>query len=243
MSAGGVASSARCLGFVGVSALLVGVLAIGAPACAPEKADAAPPSADPAAPDAAQSDAAVSEPYPNDIVPPHPCRDKSAIDAKKFPYKTARVVANACTTSELDALTTFFRSKTNARQDVSISEWSAEVSASCAQCVFGDGTGASWPPILTKGDQLDNVNHGGCVEVASGNVACGRAYQQAAECRLEVFVTCSSDFEGVSEQRCKGARDTLDAACGSGLAAYKDACVNEAYTFEASIRAQCVTGD
>ncbi|MBX3197128.1 MAG: hypothetical protein KF894_03140 [Labilithrix sp.] len=221
--------------------LLGSVLTIGAPACATVKVIPAPPGADAEpAEGGVPNDTAFPEPEP-EPEPPALCSAENQIDSTKFPYKPPRVVANACTPSELDALVTFFRSMAIPGEDVPVAEWSAEVSVGCAQCVFGDGSGATWPPIVTRGDRIDFVNRGGCIELASGSDVCGRSYQQAEACRVTAYRECSGE-PGVGESRCSYARSERDAVCPS-LAEHESTCASTQFTFEAPIRAQCITGN
>lgn len=181
-----------------------------------------------------------------------PCMEKDAIDATKFPYATAKKQANACTNKELEDLATFFTDKAQNTEDISIGDWKKVVSDTCAKCVFSDGTGAEWSPILVKGDKLDNVNRGGCIEIASGKRSCGQAYQRVAECRLaacvdtcksaEGFTECLQDVEGIFTGPCKGAYDTLQKECGQDLSNYEAACRGNNFTFEGPIRVQCING-
>ena len=181
------------------------------------------------------------------------CMETRSIDMNRVPYARAKKVANACTNKEADDLATFFRNKAQNGQDISIAEWAKSVSDGCASCVFSDGTGSEWSPILTKGDKLDDVNRGGCVEIQSGKEACGRAYQHVAECRLEAcsntcdtadgFTECLQDVQGIFSGPCKGAYDALEQNCGKDtLAGYEAACKGNAFTFEGPVRAQCING-
>lgn len=181
------------------------------------------------------------------------CMETRAIDMNRFPYARAKRVANACSNKEADDLSTYFRNKAQKGEDISIAEWAKSVSDGCAACVFSDGTGSEWTPILTKGDKLDDVNRGGCIEIQSGKEACGRAYQHVAECRLEAcsntcdtadgFTECLQDVQGIFSGPCKGAYDELEQNCGKdALAGYEAACKGNAFTFEGPVRAQCITG-
>ncbi|MBX3263197.1 MAG: hypothetical protein KIS78_10050 [Labilithrix sp.] len=187
---------------------------------------------------------------PNDT---QSCMETRAIDMTRFPYARAKRAANACTTQELDEISAFFRTKAQNAQDIVISDWAKSVSEGCAACVFSDGTGAEWTPILTKGDKLDDVNRGGCIEIASGKEACGRSYQHVAECRLEAcsntcdtaegFTACLQDVQGIFSGPCKGAYDALERDCGTNeLPTYEAACKGTAFTFEGPIRVQCING-
>lgn len=180
------------------------------------------------------------------------CMEKKSIDATKFPYAKARQQPNACTTKELDELSGYFTDRARQQQDIAISDWAKVVSDGCAKCVFSDGTGADWTPILTKGDKLDNVNRGGCIEIASGKQACGQAYQRVAECRLAAcsetcdapdgFTDCLADVEGIFTGPCKTAYATLERECGDDLAKYESQCKGTAYTFEGPVKVQCIGG-
>jgi len=180
------------------------------------------------------------------------CMEKDSIDATKFPYATAKKAPNACTNKELQDLATFFTDKAQNTEDISIREWSDSVSDGCAKCVFSESTGAEWSPILVKGDKLENVNRGGCIEIASSKRSCGEAYQRVAECRLaacvdtcktaEGFTECLNDVEGIFLGPCKGAYDTLQKECGDKLPDYEAACRGTNFTFEGPVRVQCING-
>lgn len=181
------------------------------------------------------------------------CMETRSIDMTRSPYARAKKVANACTNKEADDLGTYFRNKAQNGEDISIAEWAKTVSDGCAACVFSDGKGAEWTPILTKDGKLDDVNRGGCIEIQSGKEACGRAYQHVAECRLEAcsntcdtpegFTECLRDVQGIFSGPCKAAYDALDKECGAdALAGYEAACKGNAFTFEGPVRAQCITG-
>ncbi len=180
------------------------------------------------------------------------CMEKDAIDETKFPYATAKKAPNACSAKELEDLAKFFTDKAQNTEDISIAEWKGTVSDTCAKCVFSEATGAEWSPILVKGDKLDNVNRGGCIEIASGKRSCGQAYQRVAECRLaacvdtcksaEGFTECLGDVEGIFTGPCKGAYKALQDECGADLEKYEAACRGNSYTFEGPVRVQCVNG-
>ena len=182
------------------------------------------------------------------------CLATDAIDATQFPYSKAKRAAGACTTKELDALSAFFGEKARNGQDVVVSEWSKTVGDSCSKCVFSATTATEWGPVLVKDDKLDNINRGGCIEIASGKEACGRAYQRVAECRLEAcsktcdkaeeFTSCLSDIEKIFLGPCKAAYDTLEKDCGTdNLAKYETACRGASFTFEGPVRVQCIAGN
>jgi hypothetical protein len=181
------------------------------------------------------------------------CLSPNPIDATKFPYGKAVRTPNACTTSELEALSEYFRESTDSEEIVKVSDWAKHVSEGCAKCVFSDGTG-DWTPIITKNDTLGDVNRGGCIEILSGKESCGRAYQQVAQCRLEAcvekceteydFTTCVEEADAlfVDPGPCKTAYEAMENECGTNLGAYEMGCRGLAWTFEGPVRVQCITG-
>lgn len=199
----------------------------------------------------------VDEPGEEVEAPEPTCMAERAIDATKFAYKTAGVTEGACTPEEAKAIADHFTSKTDNGEEVSISDWETVVSDTCASCVFSDGEGETWTPIIAKDDRLDIVNRGGCIEAVSGDEACGRAYQQVNECRLaaclpaseggsgtcltqDEFEECLIDTAAILTGPCKGAHDELRRSCGKDLGSYEDACTGTTYTFEGPIRVMCV---
>jgi len=206
---------------------------------------------DPPLPPAKDGGSEAGPPVPG----PTTCLDPTPINAGLFPYKKARVTPGACTNAELNTLSSYFTTQTDNGVDPSVAQWSAQVSARCAQCVFSDGTGTTWTPIITAGDQLSNVNRGGCLEVKSGKESCGRAYQQATECRVEAclslcqtqseFNQCLSDTDGIFGPGgpCKPILDVMSLECGANFGAYETACQGTNWSFEGSIKAQCINGN
>ncbi|MBX3212279.1 MAG: hypothetical protein KF850_09625 [Labilithrix sp.] len=180
------------------------------------------------------------------------CMETKAIDMTQFPYARAKRAANACTTQELGELSAYFRNTAQQSQDIVISDWAKTVSEGCAACVFSDGRGAEWTPILTKDNKLDDVNRGGCIEIASGKEVCGRAYQHVAECRLEAcantcdtaegFTQCLGKVTEIFSGPCDAAYKALERDCGADLPKYEEACRGTTFTFEGPVRAQCITG-
>ena len=189
---------------------------------------------------------------PTEPEEPESCLSTEPIDATRFPYARAMRSAGACTEDDLKAISTFFKEKTNAGEDVVVSEWSKEVSEKCAKCAFSTIDATEWAPILVKEDRLENVNRGGCIEVLSGSEACGRAYQQVTECRLEAclakcktqdeFTACLQDAQGIFTGPCKASYDVMDKECGNNLGAYENGCRGTEWTFEGPIKVQCITG-
>ncbi|HVJ93137.1 MAG TPA: hypothetical protein VM580_25225 [Labilithrix sp.] len=179
------------------------------------------------------------------------CVARSSIDETQFPYTKAVKAPGACTNNELSALGNYFKENAGS-EDIKASDWAKVVSDKCATCVFSDGTGAEWTPILTKNDKLENVNRGGCIEVVSGKRACGEAYQHVADCRLEAclqtcetqdaFSSCLADTPAIFRGPCKQAYDTLQEECGNELEGYEKACKGATWTFEGPIRAMCIDG-
>lgn len=200
----------------------------------------------------------LPETAPEEDAAPEPtCMAERPIDATKFAYEKAGVTKGACSPEEAKALADYFTKTIDSDEDVKVSEWEKEVSDACARCVFSDGTGDTWTPIITKDDRLYTVNRGGCIEAASGDEACGKAYQQATECRLAAclprsedgfgtcmtqgeFEECLNDGEAILTGPCKEAHLELKQSCGKDLGSYEEACDGTTYTFDGPIRVMCV---
>jgi hypothetical protein len=237
-----------------LSALSGMVSAASTTGCSNEENKAAATADASASPSATQDTKPASKPDAGeDVDQEQSCLATEAIDATRFPYSRAKRSAGACTTKELDAMSAFFGDKARKGEDVVISDWAKTVGDSCAKCVFSEKTASEWGPVLVKDNKLDNVNRGGCIEIASGKEACGKAYQRVAECRLEAcsqscttadeFTSCLSDIEKIFVGPCKGAYDTLEKECGTdGLAKYETACRGASFTFEGPVRVQCIAG-
>lgn len=213
-----------------------------------------PPGADPDA--GADADAGrkkdVEIPDGEDPPPEPVCMTADAIDATQFAYKPAATTPAACTEDEAKALFDYYTQKANAGQSVLISAWANEVSAKCSECVFSDGAGDRWTPILVKDDKLSGLNRGGCVELETESAECGEAYQQVTECRYaacskctsdETYLGCLRDAAGIFGGPCKDAYEKVTTACGSALQSAEQACQGEDWQFEGPIRAQCVAGE
>jgi hypothetical protein len=189
---------------------------------------------------------------PDTVPPPPGCLTTETIDATQFPYKPVAKSPAACTADEASALSEYFAAKVNAGQSVVISDWAKEVSTQCSECVFSDGTGDKWTPIIVKDDKLQALNRGGCIEIMTSSAECGEAYQQVMDCRYAACSKCTSDQEfsecvgdgdTIFSGPCKDAFEKVITACGDELEAAQTACQGENWQFEGPIRAQCVTGD
>lgn len=181
------------------------------------------------------------------------CMTKDTIDATKYPYTTVGATAGACTAKEAADLSAFFKAKVDANVDVKMSEWKASVGASCGTCVFSDGSGSTWTPIITAADDtLDFVNRGGCMEIQSGKEACGAAYQRVTTCALDAclkecttqdeFDACRSDIQAIAKGPCKDAFTAFSTDCGANAGKFEEACGVGDWTFDGPILFQCVKG-
>lgn len=176
------------------------------------------------------------------------CPAASEIDVSEAPYKPANVVAGACTSRELSAMVDYMNKTLQRVGGVPhVSEMSALVSTKCASCAFSDGSGPKWTPMLTKGDEIDVIDRGACIEVVSGNFACGKAYQHVAQCVIDACAGCSADArtECLStskavKQACSVSSRVMLDTCGPDLQKYEDTCLNASYDFEGVVRALCV---
>lgn len=188
---------------------------------------------------------------------PSTCVATEPIDATDFPYKPAGATPGACTTEEASTIKTYFEERANDER-FTVSEWARQVSPGCARCVFSDGSGPTWTPIISKDDDVHTIDRGGCIEVLSGSEACGRAYQQITECSLvaclpkseggratcenqQELLECLYERDAIFEGACRESYDAVVDACGDALEEHEKECEGR-YTFEGPIRVMCVTG-
>lgn len=230
------------------------VVAVSAAGCAPESSNksniSSPPDPTDGGPTEADDAAAEGDGEAPPTQPAAECMVKEPIDTSGYPYKSPRVEKGACTTGELEDLTQYFED--HAREGFAVPAWKAVVSETCADCVFSDGSGPTWTPILTKDDKLDTIDRGGCIEAVSGNEACGRAYQNVNECLVEACYTncqtaeeyfqCIDNTPAVFTGPCKAAFDEMETSCGSDLQEYEKLCESDKFNFQAPIRVMCIDG-
>ena len=244
----------RRFGLVGVMALLP-VFAIASTNACSGKIDGSDSTG--SSIDAATDGRDVLQPFPKKDAGSTPGRQEEGgiaccggcddIDATTFPWKPPMVVPGACAEADLDAFVAFV-AVTDDPQKWKDGTWTTN--ETCRSCVFAPD-GATWSPlILNASGQLSELNVGGCIAVASGSEACGKAYQQWRACVLEACTDCPDDssdgfskcIEAKNKKVCKKAFDDRSTACG-GAKALADAealCAGEKYVFEGSIRAQCI---
>ena len=173
------------------------------------------------------------------------CPTPDAIDQTTFPYKDPIVVAGACTEAELQAFVTFVDNNDDP------AKWKASIAnQACQDCVFAKETTGWAPVVLNASGDPAAFNVGGCIAVASGVPACGRAYQQWRSCYLEACSECpdgdqaafSKCTTAANKGACKGAFDDVVPKCGGNeiVGDAEEACKGEKYIFEGPIRAQCI---
>lgn len=203
--------------------------------------------------DAGVEDAGIEDAGPVDSGPAT-CLDPTPIDQTQFRYQRAVApVKGACAAKELNAFSAYYKAHGN-DDDFTMKAWADSVSNTCSACIFTDETKGpvkAWRSIIIADDELQKVNRGGCVEIVSGSVACGRAYDQFQECTLaactsrcttrEDFSACRQD-PTVLTTACKDAFEAVQKQCGDDIGSYETSCRGTTYTFEGPIRVSCVTG-
>jgi len=176
---------------------------------------------------------------------PKGCPLTVPIDATQFPWKPPSRAPGACTQGDLDAFVSFVTANPDP------AKWKASItSAACQGCVFGRD-GVTWPPIVEndKG-RVTTLNIGGCIAIASGKEACGRAFQQWRDCYYAACNGCPESDPGAfktcvdaaNKGACAVAFDAVNPACGDAQAAYdaQKVCDAPKFAFEGAIRAQCI---
>lgn len=178
---------------------------------------------------------------------PGTCPTTDVIDATTFPWKPPTLAPGSCTEGELAAFVAFVE-KTDDPQKWKDGTWTTN--DACRNCVFAK-EGATWAPlILNASGQLAELNVGGCIAIASGKEACGKAYQQWRACYLEACTDCpdgdsnafSKCVTAANKKACKKAFDDVVPSCGDvdTAANAETACDGEKYVFEGGFRAQCI---
>jgi hypothetical protein len=173
------------------------------------------------------------------------------INEAAFGYATALRAPGACTAEEASKLGAYYGERADSETPAPVDEWRKEVSPQCAECVFSDGSGATWTPLIVENNALAFVNRGGCIEIVSGNESCGRAYQHVTTCRAQACDKCQTSedyFDCIRDAvslyfaagPCESAYEALVEACGNQLGSFEAACDNGEWTFEAPIRVQCI---
>ncbi|MBX3186049.1 MAG: hypothetical protein KF819_03500 [Labilithrix sp.] len=174
------------------------------------------------------------------------CPTTEEIDAKKLPWKPPTIAPGACTDKDLAAFVKFVDSADNN----DYKQWKGSVqNTRCRDCIFGKD-GQTWSPMVenAQGD-LAVLNVGGCVAIATGNEACGKAYQNWVDCRISACSTCpggepravQSCLSKANDGACKAAFTEVGTVCGEDkVADAEKACKGSKYIFEGPIKAQCI---
>lgn len=174
------------------------------------------------------------------------CPTTAAIDTSAYPWKPPEIELGKCTTTDL----TTFVNYLDANSTATYADWKSKsgVSATCAGCLFG-ADGATWHPFVEQNGDLAELNVGGCIQIASGKEACGKAYQNWFDCRFEACADCPDDqntlskcLSAASKGACKAANDNVITQCGQDITNYQDACSGDKFVFEGAIKAQCIAG-
>lgn len=230
-------------GFTGLTGLVFTVAAAGCSSSTTSSAGGddsgttgdAKPKTDASKPDADEGDTGAAT-----------CPTTDAIDTSAYPWKPPEIELGKCTTTDL----TTFVNYLDANSTATYADWKSKsgVSASCAGCLFG-ADGATWHPFVEQNGDLAELNVGGCIQIASGKEACGKAYQNWFDCRFEACADCPDDqntlskcLSAASKGACKAANDNVITQCGQDITNYQDACSGDKFVFEGAIKAQCIAG-
>ncbi len=168
------------------------------------------------------------------------CYDEKPVEGlSEVKYNTAKVVPGACKASVEQTIKTFIDNNQSGTWDDLKAEITAKEGATCSSCVFSKDSDAKWAPIVQADSGGASINIGGCVEMASGKEACGRAVYVWNLCltvvcdKCEEGSTCGQDAQATA---CKEATDAVTAECGNNINSYLKACGN----LFGAIKAQCV---
>ena len=242
----------RIFTLAGVATLMGIAIAASATGCSNDEGAAAP-EVDAGAKDAARDGFVPPPAGDDDDEPVESCISKEPMDAKSIPYAKALRSPGACSSDEVKALVKYF----DEQEEVSVADWAATVSDTCAACVFTATDAEEWGPVLVQDDKLAGVNRGGCIELASKSETCGRAYEQAITCMIEMCLpsaqggssTCSTAQEVnecitnvVSVGACAEVYAAANQECGEDLGDYEKTCgptKEGQHIFEVTIPVHC----
>jgi hypothetical protein len=177
------------------------------------------------------------------------CSGALPVAPSALPWKVPAQLPGSCAQSDLTALVTYVEANPAAKY----ADWKASVAnATCAACIFGLESAATWKPLLEDGaGALTELNVGGCIAIASNNTACGKAYQNWFDCGFEACNDCASgDSAALSKCRtasskagggCKAYFDAVTLACTDQVITDAEtACTSTKYIFEGPVKAQCI---
>jgi hypothetical protein len=172
-----------------------------------------------------------------------------------YPYESPLVKAGACKADVLPFIENYLKTApataTIADFKTALQGYDTSAGKTCAACIFSPPTADSkWAPFVEEPDG-DIINTGGCIEIASGNSGCGKAYFFADLCLQDACGQCTSDADNTAcgtaataaTGDCATYFATLKTACGANLQQYLTTCSqNFTYTIEGPIQAQCIGG-
>jgi hypothetical protein len=186
----------------------------------------------------------------NEEPPVLTCMVAGKLDATTVDYKPARVIPGACTEASIKTIEDLVASKPDGVPFSDVKTALQQQSATCAACVFAEETD-HWAPVVEKSGKVF-MNLGGCIEIVSGNVNCGKAWHQFDTCTNFGCQDCTSDSDLnqcysdiiAAGAPCADAADNLRTVCGSGLRDYLNACYpDNQLTIVGPIRYQCINGN
>jgi hypothetical protein len=174
------------------------------------------------------------------------CFSETPVDATQFTYKPPTIRPGACTAQDIANLIQYVDDSTDATFADFQREINEKYPKSCAECIFGERSAATWAPILTEDGKVVDLNSSGCVQIASKKGdACGRAHWQWNSCIDKACFDCPADSAeedecntAVQSGACKTATDALAKDCGTSINTFITACRGK-YGFDAWITRQC----
>lgn len=178
-----------------------------------------------------------------DTEPPATCPTTAPIDAAAFPWKSPTMSAGSCVAADLEVLfETYGRLPSSAWTRATVQN------PTCRDCVFGEETAATWTPLLVDANgKVVRINVGGCIAIASGSDACGRAYQNTFDCYSETCRDCTESAQEACRApgekiACQAAVESAYSICGAALASAESKCNGLGIVFRSSVKAQCIGG-
>jgi hypothetical protein len=180
------------------------------------------------------------------------CFSDDPVDVRRTPYKPARIKPGSCSENVISIVGELLATNDGTLTASKIADAvSTQESAACAECIVGED-GDTWAPLVAANDGTFTENVGGCLEVLSGEVACGKAIQQFTACLATACSTCTDDADrqycvnSAQASACKDAQKALIMGCGAGVNSYIGSCFTGTYindvgaSVSGTIRELCV---
>lgn len=149
--------------------------------------------------------------------------------------------ANACQQDDIDAMRAFLAENPQSTNE-DFKAFVQNRDTVCHDCMFGESSGATWPPFPVKDLKVSTFNIGACYALVSGKEGCGKAVQNEFDCEFVACAACTSQgdldecrkkartgvcapINGQTRTECAGIAVRVDDLCGSVFDSVRVQCI------------------